>query len=249
MQNIKHPYGNRKANFVKIVKSLLQNVIKLFVGFIFKLDKNDTIIISSATHAPWLKDQNFRSFYSQVNQLTLLDEPRAYTLWQFSKNLKNTEGISLDIGCLKGGSGFILSKANKKGEVHLFDSFSGFKKDEGIHKRETFYFDDIEFVKDKINEFSLKNTYVHKAFFPDNLNIKIQNIKLCHIDVNTYIATKLVFNFVKDLMIKGGVIILDDFGIWGVNGVKRLVYEIEANHSDFYFIKNYMGQCILIKRL
>ena len=50
-------------------------------------------------------------------------------------------------------------------------------------------------------------------------------------------------------MIKTGVIIFDDFGIWGVDGIKKFIYEIEKKHSkEFIFLKNYMGQCILIKK-
>ena len=50
-------------------------------------------------------------------------------------------------------------------------------------------------------------------------------------------------------MTKNGVIIFDDFGIWGVDGIKNFIYEIEKKfNKEFIFIKNYMGQCILIKK-
>ena len=50
-------------------------------------------------------------------------------------------------------------------------------------------------------------------------------------------------------MIKGGIIIFDDFGIWGVDGIKKFIYKIEKRYSiNYYFFKNYMGQCILIKK-
>ena len=53
----------------------------------------------------------------------------------------------------------------------------------------------------------------------------------------------------QNKIIKGGIIIFDDFGIWGVDGIKRLVYKLEKSYENkFYFIKNYMGQCILIKK-
>ena len=72
---------------------------------------------------------------------------------------------------------------------------------------------------------------------------------MCHIDVNTYYDTKKIFNFLKKKIIKGGIVIFDDFGIWGVDGIKKFIYEIESKYSkNFYFIKNYMGQCILIKK-
>ena len=142
-----------------------------------------------------------------------------------------------------------MSKINKQGEVHLFDSFSGFKKDDGLHKKEVFFYEDILSVKNYVKKFNLKKTFIHKAYFPEQINIKIKSIKICHIDVNTYADTKKVFNFVKKKMIKTGVIIFDDFGIWGVDGIKKFIYEIEKKHSkEFIFLKNYMGQCILIKK-
>ena len=66
--------------------------------------------------------------------------------------IKNTKGQILDIGCLMGGAGFIMSKKNIKGKTYLFDSFSGFKKDDGLHKKEVFFYDDIGFVKENIKK-------------------------------------------------------------------------------------------------
>ena len=51
-------------------------------------------------------------------------------------------------------------------------------------------------------------------------------------------------------MIKDGVIVFDDFGIWGVDGIKTFIYEIENKfQKHFLIIKNYMGQCIMKKKL
>ena len=249
MKDIKHPYGNTKSLFLKSIKKFLQTFIKFFVNFFCKLDDNDEIIISSATHSPWLKDKKFYIFFDKIKNYTLLDYPRAYTLWQCVNNVSKINGMILDIGCLLGGSGFIMSKANKNGTVHLFDSFTGFKKDDGLHKKDVFFYDNIDFVRKNIKKLKLRNTYVHKAYFPKNIKVKVKKIKLCHIDVNTYDDTKNIFNFVEKKMVKGGLIIFDDFGIWGVDGIKRFIYKIEKNYKNqFYFIKNYMGQCILIKK-
>ena len=157
MKNIKHPYGNTKSLVLKSIKKFLQNFIKFFVNFFCKLDDNDEIIISSATHSPWLKDKKFYIFFDKIKNYTLLDYPRAYTLWQCVNNVSKINGMILDIGCLLGGSGFIMSKANKNGTVHLFDSFTGFKKDDGLHKKETFF----SFVRNEKTNlfFSGKNIY------------------------------------------------------------------------------------------
>ena len=55
---INHPYGNTKSLILKLIKNY-SKYNKIFVGVICKLDKNDEIIISPATHAPWKKDKEF----------------------------------------------------------------------------------------------------------------------------------------------------------------------------------------------
>ena len=58
MKNIKHPYGNQKSFFLKFFKISIQKIVRFVVNFFCKLDNNDEIIISSATHAPWKKDKD-----------------------------------------------------------------------------------------------------------------------------------------------------------------------------------------------
>ncbi len=249
MKKIKHPHGNFRSFLLKSTKNLFEIFIRFFVSLICKLDDNDEIIISTATHAPWKKDKSFGQFYKKVKELTLLDKSRSYTLWQCSKNLQYVNGLIIDVGCLMGGAGFIMSKKNKRGSTYLFDSFSGFKKDDGLHKKDVFNYGEIDNVKKNIKKLNLKHTSVFKAYFPKKNKIKINKVKLCHIDVNTFNDTKLVFNFIDKKIIKGGIIIFDDFGIWGVDGIKKFIYIIEKKfEKKYYFIKNYMGQCILIKK-
>ena len=51
-------------------------------------------------------------------------------------------------------------------------------------------------------------------------------------------------------MIKNGIIIFDDFGIWGVDGIKKFIYEIEKKYEkEFIFLKNYMGQLHFNKKI
>ena len=92
---------------------------------------------------------------------------------------------------------------------------------------------------------------MYKCKFPSYVSkvFKNRKYKLCHLDVNTYKSTKKSFEFVKDRLIKGGVVVFDDYGIYTTDSIKRYVKQIEAkNKRDFTFIYNYMGQCILIKK-
>ena len=236
LNQIDHPHGNFRSLILKSFRNNLQLIIRFFVNFFCKLQKDDKILISSATHAPWIHDKKFANFYQNIKDFTLLDEARAFTLWKISENLKDSNASIVDVGCLMGGSGFILSKNNKKGNVLLYDSFDGFKKDDGLHKKEIFFFNNIDDVKKNIKKLKLKKTYVEKAYFPKNIKRKISKIKICHLDINTYYDTKKAFEWIEKKMIKNGVIIFDDFGIWGVDGIKKFIYSIEKKKKKKIFI-------------
>ncbi len=246
---INHPYGTFKVRFIKFCSNILSKIIRFILKLFLKIGEHDEIIISSQFFAPWNKDKEFKDFYSKIKDLTLLDIKRSYTLWYFSKNLKNISGEILDVGCCEGGSGFILSKANKKGSVYLIDTFEGLIEKDENYKKSDMFFDDIPAIKKNINKFNLKNIKIKKCFFPKNFKTKIKKIKICHLDVNTFKSTKNSFFFIDKKMIKGGVIVFDDYGIY-TN--KNIINFIEFNKK--YIIKNYnliynfMGQCILIKK-
>ncbi len=247
-----HPAGNIRIRFLKKSKDIISNLILFFLSLIFKINKkNNEIIISTAFYAPWKEDKEFKIFYEKIENLTLLDTKRLYTLWYFTKSLKDVNASVLDVGCMYGGAGFAMSKANKVGSTYLFDTFEGFKTEGEFQKKNHFIYKNIDEVKKNIKKFSLKRTKVFKCYFPNNLkkNLTLKKIKICHIDVNVYNSTKKTFNFVEKRMIKGGIIIFDDYGIYGVESVKKFISKISRTHKrSFSFIYNFMGQCILIKK-
>lgn len=246
-----HPLGNIKIGLIKLLSRMFSLVSLNFLKLFFKLDKNNSeVIISSAFFAPWKEDKQFQKLNLQISGTTLLDNKRLYTLHYLAKSLKNVDGDIFDIGCLKGGAGYVMSYVNKKGKTHLIDSFEGIIENEKFHTKDHFIFKNVNFVKNKIKKLKLKNTFVHKGIFPNSFKKKFikKKIKLCHIDVNTYLSTKKTFEFIEKKVIKNGIIVFDDYGIYSVNGVKNFVDGLMKNNNNFTFINNYMGQCILIKK-
>ena len=111
MNEFRHPLGNFKISALKSIASFFSSMSLFILGFFFKLEKNKSeLIISSSFFAPWKDDNHFRKIYSDIKNYTLLDTKRLYTLWQMSNMLKNYKGDILDIGCLKGGAGMVMSK-------------------------------------------------------------------------------------------------------------------------------------------
>ena len=252
MVTIYHPVGNKRISFIKKCTKILSYLILLILSFILKINRNKNEIISSTSfYAPWKEDKNFCSFYEKIKNLTLLDTKRLYTLWYLSRDLKDINANILDIGCMQGGAGFLMSKVNNKGFTYLFDTFEGFLEEEKFHKKKHFVYKNIETVRTNIKKLRLKNTKVYRCKFPSKLNSSFnkKKFKLCHLDVNTYKSTQKSFEFIKNKIIKGGTIVFDDYGIYGADSIKKFIDKISRkNIRDFSFIFNFMGQCILVKK-
>ena len=249
---IQHVHGNIKISIIKSFSKLISKIIFFF----FKIAcpnvdyKSNDILISRATHAPWKVDKGYKTYANKVKNLTLLDHPRLFSFYYLSNQIKKIDADILDIGCMQGGVGLLLSQNNLKGRTIMIDTFDGFFDKEKLHSGEVFKYDGIEDLKKIIKKLRLKNTFVYKKFFPKNIeHIKIKKIKLCHIDVNTYKSTKNSFNYVKNKIVKNGFIIFDDYGMYGVEKVTSLINHITKYDSKkFNFFFNYFGQCILVKK-
>ncbi len=249
-----HPHGNIKIAFTKRISYILSNLI----FFIFKIfypkvnSKSNGILISRATFKPWLEDKKYLAYYEKIKLLTILDHPRLYTLYNFSKQLEKINSDILDIGCMKGGAGLMMSKINSNGRVFLIDTFQSFLDKEKLHNSKIFYYPDHKELKKNIKKMKLKKTYVFKDFFPKNCHLlNIKKIKLCHIDVNTLNSTKKIFNYVENKIIKNGIIVFDDYGIHGTEKLTKYLNIIKNNKkysNKFHFVTNFFGQCILIKK-
>lgn len=250
MGSINHPVGNFKIYFLKFFSELISQLILFFVSFFLKINKKESeIIISSAFYAPWKNDTIFKNFFEKIKNLTLLDKKRAYTLWYLAKNLRSINGTILDLGCLRGGAGFLMSKVNQKGPVYCYDTFSGFQRSDNFYKKKHFVYSNVNQVKEDVKRLKLKNIKIIKSIFPQNLKEKIKSVKLCHIDVNTYSSTRDAFYFVASKLLRGGIIVFDDYGIYGNNNIKKFIFKISKKfNKDYHFIFNFMGQCILIKK-
>lgn len=144
-----------------------------------------------------------------------------------------------------------MSLINKSGKTFLIDTFDGFKDNEkGIHKADIFKYDNLILLKRIVKNMKLKNTYVYKKYFPEKIKeMNLNQIKICHIDVNTYKSTMASYKFVKNKIIKNGIIVFDDYGIHGVEKVTNFVNKISKKDKKiFIFFYNYFGQAVLVRK-
>jgi O-methyltransferase len=247
-----HVYGNKKIFLIKLFKVLIEKTIKSFLSLFYKFNDNQKIIISTAVYAPWIENKEFSLLFKDIKNLTLLDEARAYTLWYLSKSIQNNEGDILDIGTMKGGAGILLSRSNKNknSTTYFIDTFDGFAISSGEHlEKKIFNYQNLDELKKNIQSKKIKKYKIVKTRFPKNFKIR-KKIKFCHLDINIYKDTLNSFKFVDKFMTKGGIIVFDDYGIFKVDEILKVIKYIEksAFSKNYNIIFNFMGQCIMIKK-
>jgi O-methyltransferase len=214
------------------------------------------IIVSNATYSPWGNDQLFLKTYNIIKNNTLVDIYRCYALWDFLMQNNDVQGHILEIGVWKGGTGCLLAKAASMKlpdyKVYLVDTFEGVVKagsEDTNYKGGEHADTNKEVVLQLIEKLHLSNTKVLEGIFPDDINfneLNIENqVKLCHIDVDTYQSAKDIFEYIWPHIIKGGAVIFDDYGFWGCEGVTKLVNQIKPINA--VSIYNLNGQSIFIK--
>ena len=149
-------------------------------------------ILPHATHAPWLNDFDFMNIYQKINNNTLVDIYRCYELWVLANQSTKIDGIILEVGVWRGGTGAILAEAvrTSKKKVYLADTFKGVVK-AGIN--DTAYIGgehsdtSLALVSDLMSSLALYNVSLLEGIFPEDTHHMIQDkIAMLHCDVDVY---------------------------------------------------------------
>ena len=202
----------------------------------------------------WANDREFNDLYSKALEKTKTvnffpHKIRSYTLMQLLKMAP--EGEIVECGVFKGTTAYqIRSLTNKP--IHLFDSFEGIS---GREKADSQRDGDIggkgeiacslEDVKKYLSDFYDFKYY--KGWIPDKFSdVKDLKFAFVHVDVDVYQPTKDSFDFFYPRMVKGGIIVCDDYGFLTWPGCKKAVDEM-AEKYGFKVLPLTTGQCVIFK--
>jgi len=209
-------------------------------------------ILPFSTLAPWLDDKEFIEIYEKVKLNTLVDIYRCYELWYLAKQLTNVQGSILEVGVWRGGTGAILAKAAKANgkKVFLADTFEGVVK---AGSMDTSYIggehaDTSEaMVKDLMESLLLPNYSILTGIFPERTSHLVETpIAMLHCDVDVYSSAKDVVEWCLPHLTVGGIIVFDDYGFLGCEGITVFCQELQKR-QDLVFIHNINGHAIFIK--
>ncbi|MFO8063641.1 MAG: TylF/MycF/NovP-related O-methyltransferase [Spirochaetota bacterium] len=208
-----------------------------------------------ANYRPWDVDERFRVLYATVADYTKVDEARCYLLWRTALQLNAVEGAFVEVGVWRGGTGALLcdaaSRLERPRHVYLADTFRGVVK---AGPRDDYYKGgehadaSADTVKALLETVGANNATVLEGVFPEETGGEIPEgaIALCHIDVDVYQSARDVAEWVWPRMPVGGVIVYDDYGFYGCEGVTAFGNE-EYERGDRLFLHNLSGQAVVVK--
>lgn len=213
-------------------------------------------LISRATYSPWYNDQAFMHVFDTIKNSTLVDIYRCYELWTLLAQVEHVSGDAIEVGVWKGGTGGLIASQLKHfkeaKKVYLCDTFSGVVK---ASENDTLYQGgehadtSIDAVLDLMARLDVVGQVeILQGIFPEESASGVQGnqFSFCHIDVDTYLSARDVFEWIIPRLSIHGIVVFDDYGTWGCEGVTKLVHEI-AQDKRFFLFQNLNGHAVFFK--
>ncbi len=242
----------KQANMHVMIRRLLR---KLGIDFSYAIVGKSLYgaIQTEANYSPWNADAAFLECYRRIQNYTMVDRFRLWELWDSVRQLTRVKGDILEVGTWRGGSGVLMGVAARLSghtePVWLCDTFTGIPRSS---ERDPNYKggEHSDCSADNVRKLAkTMNTSVSllEGIYPDVTGEKgPQVIKLAHIDVDVYESVKKVFEYIWPRMVPGGMVLFDDYGFMGADGVRQYVDEtIKFNAATVVY--NLNGHAVLVK--
>lgn len=138
------------------------------------------------------------------------------------------EGLIAEVGVYKGGSLKVLAKLFDDRPVIGFDTFTGLPEEhwneEELHKPGDFNDTSIESVQEFLRD--CPNVVLVEGVFPYSaIPFKDKEFALVHADMDFYLGTTLCIEWFWPRLVKGGIIVFDDYKWANCPGVQRALGE------------------------
>jgi len=211
-------------------------------------------ILPKATYAPWRADPAFLALHEKVRGSTLIDIYRLYELYDLAGWTGASAGDFLEVGVWRGGSAAIIGSRARMfpgAKLWLADTFSGVPEVKSSHN--TLYQGgehadtSIELVRRILQECGVRNYEILQGLFPSKTGKRVEQtqFRFAHIDVDSYESASQVFEWVWPRLAVGGLVVFDDYGIWGCEGIAAYINGLKE--KGLSVIHNLNGHGIVFK--
>lgn len=248
------PADASSASFLETLRSERRDLLNRLRQTRFSTLKpgfSQSQIVPFATYSPWLDDAAFAAVYERIRDATLVDVYRCYELHALAVQMRRVPGDMVEVGVWRGGTAALLASAAPEKTLHLFDTFAGVAKAD--HDRDTLYAGgehadtDPGVVTRLFAGLGLAAT-IRVGLFPDDTaRFLPERIALAHIDVDTYGSARESFAAIWPRVPPNGIVVFDDYGFFGCEGVTQAVNEIRTEVAEALFVYNANGHGLVIK--
>lgn len=250
-----NPLGMQGACFNIVDLEKFQLAFRLLKESLF--DKGASLfaadnLITWNRNLSFLRDERFTSTLNDpsINGVDKSLVWRTYILLYFAKIALTLKGDFIECGC---HTGFTANEVIKNIDLGscgkrywLYDLFEWKDGDEHTklagHNNPRMY----EATKARFSQFSWVK--IIKGSVPDSFSIGFPDlISFCHIDMNHPAPEAGAITSVLPRLVKGGIIVLDDYGWWGYSAQKAALDPIVADFGQ-EILELPTGQGLLVKR-
>lgn len=204
-----------------------------------------------------IEEKEFWDIYDLCKPFTMTSIERMYALYQSVKYILDNAipGSFVECGVWRGGSSMLVAKMlanrNLSREIYLFDTFEGMSEptendvtlkgfdadkllEENKHEKENSVWclaNETDVQRNlEITGYDMSKIKMIKGKVEDTIpsNFNHVDISLLRLDTDWYESTKHELEHLYPLLVKNGVLIIDDYGHW--KGCRKAV--------DEYFDKN-----------
>lgn len=171
----------------------------------------------------WQEAAGFEALWPAARTRTLVDEPRAHTLFQLARHASRLEGSFAEIGVYRGGTATLLAHVTDRAKrpLHLFDTFAGMPETDARDLHIAGDFADTSLAD--VKRFLTGHTSVqfHQGEFPGTAGpVTNEKFAFVHVDVDIASSVDACCAFFYPRMVPGGVMIFDDYGFTSCPGAK-----------------------------
>ena len=178
----------------------------------------------------WIQDRDFiramEAFEGWGNRRAL---DRKWMLRELLKVVRTLEGDTAECGTWRGGSSWLICKATQgSGKTHhAFDSFQGLSRPDprdGPHFKAGELAVTEEDFRSRLKEFD--HLKVFSGWIPSRFSeVQERTFSFVHVDVDLYQPTRDSVEFFYPRLVRGGVLLLDDYGFEICPGARQAVDE------------------------
>lgn len=193
---------------------------------------------SELFYAPWQADQEFLNFFEGVNKFSLVSAPRCWILFCSIKQVLSLTGEFWECGVYKGGTALMLRKIRDalapSRTIRLFDSFMGMPltdDDKDVHKAGDFADTSLKAVRALVGNDAVQ---YHQGFIPQTfLELSENDIAFAHVDLDLHDAIYESCKFIYPRLVKGGVMVFDDYGFPSCPGARIAVDDFFCDKPEY----------------